>query len=111
MGHKSICLECKKSFSQGTDFRNIHESNCPNCSEPLTLIPQRFRPPKITDSKKWETVKFLIQNGFKYQHIYENSEELKNGKKSLSNLVAYPENLREAKEFVEKYKQQAITKE
>ncbi len=111
MGHKSVCFECKKSFSQGTDFQNIHESNCPNCGEPVTMLSHRFRPPKITETKKWETVKFLIQNGFKYQHIYKDINEPKNGEKSLSNLVPYPENLREAKDFVEKYKQQAITKE
>ena len=70
------------------------------------LLPHRFRPPKVVDTKKWEVVKYLIEHGFYYQHIYEVEETSKHYNREES-YVAYPENLRDAKEFAEKYKLQA----
>lgn len=102
MGHKAVCLECKVSFNQGTDFRNRREVNCPHCHIPMILLPHRFKPPKKSEDKKWETVKFLISKGFYYQHIYEYEKDIR------QNYVAYPTNLKEAKEFVKKYQNQAI---
>ncbi len=72
----------------------------------MTLLPHRFRPPKMTDKSKWDTVKFLVDNGFYYQHIYEPLEN-NNRINKPENYVEYPDNLRDAKEFVEKYKTQA----
>ena len=71
----------------------------------MTLYPHRFRPPKRSDDSKWETVRYLLENGFNYQHIHEPGESKKhiNGRDVY---VEYPENLREAKEFIEKYKNQ-----
>ncbi|MFN8358688.1 MAG: hypothetical protein U0264_02125 [Candidatus Kapaibacterium sp.] len=106
MGHKVVCLDCRISFSQGTDLNNRREANCPTCGKPMLLLSHRFRPPKKSDDKKWETVKLLIDNGFYFQHIYE-TVETNNGITSFQNLVAYPENLRDAREFVERYKYQA----
>jgi hypothetical protein len=107
MGNKVVCLDCKKSFSQGTDFKDRKEANCPDCGKPMTLLPHRFRAPKISEDKKWETVKFLINKGFYFQHIYENITKTINGFTNYENLVSYPDNIREAKEFVERYKDQA----
>ena len=107
MGHKVVCLDCKKSFSQGTDFNNRKEANCPDCGKQMVLIPHRFRPPKKSEEKKWETVRFLIDNGFYYQHIYETVTKTINGFTKYENLVPYPDNIRDAKEFVERYKNQA----
>ena len=107
MGHKVVCLDCKKSFSQGTDFNDRKDANCPDCGKPMTLLSHRFRPPKKSEDRKWETVKFLIDNGFYYQHIYE-VVETKNGVTSYQNYAKYPDNLQDAKEFVKKYKDQAI---
>jgi hypothetical protein len=72
-------------------------------------MPHRFRPPKKTDIKKWEVVKFLIEHGFKYQHIYKDVS-LNNGIVDYSNYAVYPDNMKEAKEFAEKYSGQAIKK-
>lgn len=110
MGYKSICLDCKKSFSQGSDLRNRHESNCPDCGEPLTMMPHRFRPPKKTEVKKWETIRFLVEHGFPFQHIYRDIKTQRDGSKTYESLVPYPENLRDAKTFVEEYKEQASEK-
>ena len=105
MGHKFVCIDCKKSFIQGINFKDRKEANCPNCGKRMILLSHRFRPPKKTEDKKWETIRFLIENGFYYQHIYE-KVETKNGITSYQNYVEYPDNIRDAKEFVEKYKDQ-----
>lgn len=107
MGHKKVCLECKVSFNRPFDSGSDLTYPCPECGKQMTLFPHRFRPPKKTENKKWETVKFLVENGFDYQHIYENITKTINGFTKYENLVSYPENIKEAKEFVEKYKNQA----
>ena len=107
MGHKVVCLDCRKSFSQGTDFEDRKDAVCPYCGQQMILLPHRFRPPKKTDLKKWETVKYLVENGFCFQHIYETIEK-KEHYNWTEKYVEYPENLKDAKEFVEKYKSQAI---
>jgi hypothetical protein len=53
-------------------------------------------------------VRFLVENGFIYHHVYL-KVEVKNGIKSLEGYAKYPESLKEAKEFVVKYKAQAIS--
>ena len=107
MGHKSICINCRKAFNQGSDFDSRIESNCPECGQLRILMPHSFRPPKKTDNKKWEVVEFLINNGFRFQHISKDNK-LKKEIANESNYVQYPTNLNEAKEFVIKYKEHAI---
>lgn len=97
MGHKIVCLDCRKAFSLGTDLRTKKETVCPDCKKEALYLSHRFRPPKKTDDKKWEVVEFLVKNGFSYQHIYEEQ-------KNTDSFVTYPENLRDAKEFIERFK-------
>lgn len=73
----------------------------------MTLLSHRFRPPKKTDDKKWKTVKYLIENGFFYDHIYQKIEVSDGGSLIYQNYATYPDNLRDAIEFVERYKEQA----
>jgi len=107
MGYKNVCLDCRKTFSLGTDFTKFRESKCPDCGKIMTFVSYRFRSPKIADDKKWQTTRFLIENGFKYHHIYKTIRISANGVKSYENFVKYPENMRDAKEFVNLYKNQA----
>jgi hypothetical protein len=109
MGYKNICFNCRKSFNMGTDFNNIRQGNCPECGEPMTLMTHRFRPPKNEDDKKWLTVTYLVDNGFTYQQIYEQGPA-KDKQKVKKITVPYPDNLRDAEEFVSKYKDQANRK-
>ncbi len=107
MGHKNICFNRRRSFNTGTDFTQTRQSNCPECGQPMTLMIHRLRPPKKEDEKKWMTVKYLVDNGFTYQHIYDEVDT--KGKQKVERInVAYPDNLKDAKEFVIKFKDQAI---
>ncbi len=106
MGHKKVCLDCKVTFNRDFDSGSDLTYPYPECGKPMTILPHRFRPPEKTDDKKWEVVKYLIKNGFYYQHIYEIEEADKHMYRQ-EKYVEYPDNLRDAKEFVEKYKDQA----
>lgn len=101
MGHKKVCLDCKITFNRYFDSGSELTYHCPECGKSMTLLPHRFRPPKKTEDKKWEVVKFLVDNHFYYQHISDPETIDK------TVYVKYPDNLRDAKEFVIKYKNQA----
>lgn len=107
MGHKKVCLECKVTFNRPFDSGSKLTYPCPKCGKEMKLLPHRFRPPKKNEDKKWETDKFLIDNGIYFQNIYENETKTVHGVIKSENLVSYPENIRDAKEFVEKHKNQA----
>ena len=108
MGHKKVYLECSLCLNRNFDNGSDLKYPCPECGKPMLLLPHRFRPPRKTDTKAWEVVSFLIGNGFSFQHIFE--KEIINGKLSPTSNVPYPKSLREAKEFIEKYKDQALKK-
>lgn len=100
MGYKSVCINCRKAFSQGMDFTKFNlDKHCPDCGEPMVFLSQSFRPPKKTDDKKWKVVEFLIKNGFRYNHVWKN---IRNG--GYEGYAAYPENMSDAIRFIKKYK-------
>ena len=95
MGYKNVCIDCQKAFNLGKNHDDIRKGVCPECGETMILVSQRFRPPKRTDNKKWDVVKYYLSNGFLYDHIQDSKHK---------SWVPYPENMRGAKEFVNKYK-------
>jgi hypothetical protein len=107
MVHKSVCIDCRKSLNISPVEFIERQYPCSECGRNMILLNHRFKPPKKTDDKKWKTVKYLIENGFYYQRIYD-SNEIEKNVSSHKNPVAYPENIKDAKEFTEKYKKQAI---
>jgi hypothetical protein len=104
MGHKTVCLNCRKAFN--VHYDGILEAVCAICGAPMIQLPHRFRPPKKSEVSKWETVKFLVENGFPYHHVYHRGET-SNHYNRIENYVEYPENMQEAQEFVVKYHSQA----
>ncbi|QNK63919.1 hypothetical protein H7F33_05340 [Pedobacter sp. PAMC26386] len=107
MGKKAICLNCKKSFNISSENSEVLNFKCPECGNQTIAITHRFRAPKITEKRKWDVVKFLIENGFSYQHIsiYEPD---RHGIHRFIAYAQYPENMIDAIEFVDKYKSQAF---
>ena len=103
MGYKNVCLDCQIAFNM--QHGAIKPANCPECKRHMQLMPHRFRPPKREDSAKWKTVRFLVEHGFNYHHIFDipTSKDMS----QVTGYAQYPESMREAKEFVEKYKEQA----
>ena len=97
MGNKFVCLNCRITFSYGMDYDNIIPRTCPQCKNEMINVDYKFKSPKKNDIKKWEIIKYLLENGFYFQHIYENNK-----------IIEYPQNIKEAKTFVEKYNSQKI---
>ena len=97
MGNKSVCLNCRISFSYGMDYDDIISRSCPQCQNEMINVDYKFKAPKKYYIKKWTIIKYLLENGFYFQHIYENNKAVK-----------YPENMKDAKIFVEKYSSQKI---
>lgn len=110
MGYKKVCLDGRKSFNRLADLEKVHISKCPQCEKQMTELYHLFQPPKQTDIKKWDVVKFLVENGFRYYHIREiESIDKRTGKVTeYQNYAKYPESMKNAKEFVELYKEQAV---
>ena len=105
MGYKNICLACRTSYSKGNNYKNQTESNCPQCGKKMILVSHKFKPPKKAAIKSWRIVKLLIENGFKFQAIYDQTG------KGIFLKVNYPKNLNEAEAFVKKYKRKAFHNE
>lgn len=87
------------SFNDDTPYNEERTYNCAQCGNPMLRLPHRFRPPKKDDNKAWAVVKFLIDNGFYFQHIYQEGSNAYQ-KKTTNNYVPYPNSMREAEEFV-----------
>ena len=68
----------------------------------MVNVDYKFRAPKKDNIKKWEAIKYLLENGFYFQHVYENNSWENN------QTVKYPQNMKDAKIFVEKYGSQKI---
>ncbi len=105
MGYKSVCVNCRKSFNRSIEKEINKFFSCPECGNTMTLLSHRFRPPKKSDEKKWEVVKFLIDKGFYYQHINKLVDDEKS-EYDNNEFAKYPLNLKDALIFVEKYKGQ-----
>jgi hypothetical protein len=100
MGYKAVCLDCRVAFNFGMDFNNlISRKKCPQCSNEMKQLSYTFKPPKKDDIKHWETVKYLVDNGFYFDHIYDYENK---------KMAKYPENIKDAKIFVEKYDEQKM---
>jgi hypothetical protein len=74
----------------------------------MLLLPHRFRPPRLNDGQKWEVVKYMINSGFHYQHVYNDAASKRNSSVSNENYADYSEKMIDAREFVEKYREQKI---
>ncbi len=107
MGTKKVCFDCKTCFNRYYDSGSGLTYPCPACSKPMALLSHTFRPPVKTDDKAWELVKFLWLNGFYFQHIFDEDAN-QTTTNSTRKYVPYPKNMAEAKEFVLKYKMQAM---
>lgn len=108
MGYKAACFACRKAFNYNAYAEHQAPAKCPDCSQGLALLNHKFEPPKKSDVKAWEVVKFLFDNGFPYHHVFKDvSKCLRVNANSSENYVGYPTTMTEAKDFVETYKDQA----
>lgn len=96
------CFDCCKSFKREFLLNEdmSMELKCPNCGGVSHNLGRHFKAPKKTDKSQWKKVRFLFDHGFRFQKIRIGSGH--------HDVVLYPDNLEQAKEFVVKYKKYAI---
>lgn len=99
-----VCLTCRtanKRHVEGTPSDYPLTMSCPICNDTMFNVGRHFKAPKKSDNAQWKKVGFLIAHGFLFQKIRPNPNSYES--------VPYPDTLEEAKEFVVKYKDWAIT--
>src|SRR5215210_4442370 len=88
-----VCLECCRSFKRpGGLFRN---HPCPLCGKPALVLHPNFKPPRASNSKQWDKVRYLVEHGFRFKPIWDPEAE---------KAVPYPKTLREAIAWVARWK-------
>jgi hypothetical protein len=99
------CLDCRKSFKRPVDIAEgvPEELPCPDCGDPAVNLGHHFMPPKKSDTRQWEKVRFLVEHGFRFQKIRIGPGH--------HDTVPYPDTLAEAKRFVVKYEDHAFDSE
>lgn len=94
MGYKNVCINCKRVENLGTDYSKFKTGKCPECQNLMFFVNHRFKPPKKSDLRSWEVVRYLIENGYDFKNMIS-----KNGL-----ILDYPNNIKEAKSFIDSYK-------
>jgi len=61
----------------------------------MVLLNEKFKAPPKTDVAQWETVKILVDNGFRFQTLYDPVS---------GERIRYPRTKTKAEEFIRKYK-------
>ena len=94
---KDVCTSCRKAFSQGHNDTNRYEDGriCPDCGQSMFHVSNKFKPPKKTDAKSWEIVRYLIESGYSFYSAYDNQ----------GLHISYPTTIEDAEEFVNKQKE------
>jgi hypothetical protein len=94
------CFDCRCSFKRAAE-KDVLSRKCPTCGGKSIRMDVRFRAPKKSDDKQWKKVRFLVEHGFNFQKVYRHEG-------TAMVRERYPENLAGAKEFVKKFKDQAL---
>ena len=59
-----VCFDCRKSFHK---LPNETAWKCSECANLMTDMGVYFEPPKRQAKKRWEIMKLLAENGYKFQ--------------------------------------------
>lgn len=105
MGHKIVCLTCRKAFSN--NLGSTHKfGKCQECGGEYLYFNHKFRPPKRHNIKAWAVVRILRAHGFVYHHI--NERYVKTRQNGYFVYAEYPTNMKDALAFIDKYKSQVV---
>ncbi|MDH5380952.1 MAG: hypothetical protein OEW75_08870 [Cyclobacteriaceae bacterium] len=91
---KYICCKCRKAFKRKVplDVKGLNEekepSKCSDCGNETTWIGPKFRPPKSTDIKIWNSIDVLSRIGLlNFTGFVNNKIEIPESPKSLKILL------------------------
>ena len=57
------CFDCRKSFAKD---ESPTPRKCPECAAPMTDMGAFFEPPRKANKKRWEVMKILAENGYRF---------------------------------------------
>jgi len=92
------CLDCCRSFKRPGWART---RRCPVCGKPAVWLHSNFKPPRTSDVKQWEKIRYLVEHGFRFRPIWD---------EEAGKPISYPETLRDAVDWVERWKDLAVTR-
>jgi hypothetical protein len=95
------CLDCRKSFKRPRVFAPPRYRRCPVCGKPAVGLHPNFKPPRTSNVKQWEKVRYLVEHGFRFRPIWD---------EETGTPIPYPETLRDAVDWVERWKYLAVTR-
>lgn len=68
--YKYVCTDCRKVFKRKilSDFKDTEEcfqmdAKCPQCSNTLIYVGQKFRAPRIQNEQAWKSLAILLDIG------------------------------------------------
>ncbi len=93
------CFACRKSFKRkwSEEFKagmEMPDKTCPHCGGVAIGLSRNFKAPPMNDLPQWKKVAYLINNGFRFHHQYDESGQ----------TVPYPATQADAKKFVLLYR-------
>jgi hypothetical protein len=91
------CFECRRAFKRGYE-PGVEARPCPACGGTAYRLDRKFKPPTRNDIKQWQKVRFLYEQGFRFQSVPNED----------GRAVPYPETLAEARLFVQRFRDQAV---
>ncbi|MFQ3249485.1 MAG: hypothetical protein ACI9O6_001293 [Glaciecola sp.] len=96
-----ICKTAHKRHFEVPPCDYPKSMECPICKEQMANVGRYFKAPKKSEESQWKKVRFLVDHGFVFQHVYEQKED------GGHYRVDYPKTLSDARKFVVKFKEQA----
>lgn len=91
---KYICCDCRKSFKRkvASDIKALDEENepakCPDCGNITNWIGPKFRVPKSSNIKAWESIRVLSEIGvLGFIGFASNNIDIPEGNKALNILL------------------------
>jgi hypothetical protein len=61
------CFDCRKSFAKEPIKDGERPRICPDCRQSMIDMGKYFAAPKRLNKKRWEVMKVLADNGYKFQ--------------------------------------------
>jgi hypothetical protein len=86
------CFHCRRSFKRSYE-PNVGDRPCPHCGGLAVRLDRKFKAPPTDDCRQWAKVEYLVAHGFRFESVYNPD----------GTLVAYPDTLKEAEEFVKRH--------
>ena len=93
MGYKNVCINCRISLSEGTNYELFNTNKtCPTCKSNMYFVNEKFKAPKKSNDKEWKIIKYLLLSGYDFRNPYCGHEQCI--------YFEFPMSLQEAEAFI-----------